>query len=136
MHLIMARTQRTHLTGKDPTQQRLAEAVAIGRECGDKRTVCMALWELGRALIREEYAAGRAMLEECLTLCRELGQQPWIIELWNAFGDAAWEQGDAVAAHAWWSDALRLFLPTWATRRTRGATLRRPRRAIPRGWMC
>ena len=28
----------------------------------------------------------------------------------TAFFDAAWEQGDAVQAHAWWSDALRLAL--------------------------
>ncbi len=85
----------------------LVEAVAIARETGDKPILCNALWQLGGMIIREDYAAGCALLEEHLTLLDS--SSPWgVIPAWNTLGDAAWEQGDAVAAHTWWSDALRL----------------------------
>jgi predicted ATPase len=91
-----------------PTKALLTEALAIARECSDKPALCAALFSLGRPLIREDYAAGHAMLDECEALYRELNDQPWLIDVWNTFGDVAWEQGDPVTAHRWWSQALRL----------------------------
>jgi tetratricopeptide (TPR) repeat protein len=90
------------------TQALVAEAVSIARETGDKLALAWALHLLGSWIAREDYATGRTMLEECIALCRELNFQGGVCDAVHAQGDVAWEQGDAVAAHAWWSEAVRL----------------------------
>jgi predicted ATPase/transcriptional regulator with XRE-family HTH domain len=90
------------------TQALVAEAVSIARGTGDKWALGLALYQLGGWIAREDYPAGRAMLEECIALCRELDLQWGVSTVTHDLGDVAWEQGDAVAAHAWWSEAMRL----------------------------
>jgi tetratricopeptide (TPR) repeat protein len=86
----------------------LAEAVSIARETDDTWVLALALHSLGGWIAREHYPVGRAMLEECIALCREL-DWPWgVSNTIHILGDVAWEQGDAVAAQAWWSEAVRL----------------------------
>jgi hypothetical protein len=90
------------------TRALVAEALSIARETGDR-------WALGWALIihgnwtaREDYATGRAMLEEFIALCREYGSPYGVSSAIHTLGDIAWERGDTVVAHGWWSEAQRL----------------------------
>jgi hypothetical protein len=54
------------------TQRLVAEAVSIARETGDRWALAWALHLLGRLIARENYPAGRGMLEECTALFRDL----------------------------------------------------------------
>jgi predicted ATPase/DNA-binding XRE family transcriptional regulator len=94
-------------SGADARAQ-AAEAVAIARETGDKFVLACALRVLGGWTEREGYAAARALLEECLALWRELDLPGGVDGTLNRLGDLAYEQGDTVAAHARWSEGLRL----------------------------
>jgi predicted ATPase len=90
------------------TQALVAEAVSIARETGDRPALGFALFPLGDWIAREDYPAGRALLEEGLALWSEL-DFPWGVSgAYNRLGDLAYEQGDTEAAHHWWSEGLRL----------------------------
>jgi non-specific serine/threonine protein kinase len=89
------------------TRALVAEALSIARETGDRWALACALMVRGNWTAREDYAAGRAMLEECIALGRETGFHYGDLAI-HYLGDIAWERGDTVAAHSWWSDALRL----------------------------
>jgi tetratricopeptide (TPR) repeat protein len=90
------------------TRALAAEAVSLARETGDLWALVFALRLLGSWTGREDYATGRALLEECLSLCRDLDFQAGIPQALNQLGDVAWEQGDTAAARHWWSTGLRL----------------------------
>ena len=90
------------------TEALVAEAISIAREAPDKATLSFALYLLGGWIARQDYAAGRAMLEENLVLCCELDLQPFVAATIHRLGDVAWEQGDTEAAGTWWSEALDL----------------------------
>ena len=85
-----------------------AEAVSIARETGPRWLLASALRVLGGWAGREDYAAGRAMLEEGRALWRESSFPRGEGLALNRLGDLAYEQGDTVAAHAWWSEGLLL----------------------------
>jgi tetratricopeptide (TPR) repeat protein len=90
-------------------QARVAEAVAIAREVGDKAVLAFVLWLLGGWVGRVDYSAGRALLEESEALYRgEVDEPRGVPGALNMRGDIEWERGDAEAARALWSESLRL----------------------------
>jgi predicted ATPase/transcriptional regulator with XRE-family HTH domain len=89
------------------SQALLSEAVSIARETGDRWVLVFALGLRGELTAHTDYPAGRAMLEECLALCRELDFQWGVDATFDALGNVAWELGDTATAHTWWAEGLR-----------------------------
>jgi predicted ATPase/DNA-binding NarL/FixJ family response regulator len=86
------------------------EALAIGRQLGDRRGVAIALFETGHvARVRGEYAAARRLYEESRRVFEALGEDYWLAQTRRELGVAAYFQGDLATAREHYEASLALF---------------------------
>jgi predicted ATPase/class 3 adenylate cyclase len=85
------------------------QALAIGRELGDKRLIARSLGRLGD--VTAETASleeSRSYFEQSLVLQRELGNRPGIASCLNNLGTMAHLQGDNTSARALYQESLAI----------------------------
>jgi len=102
---VLARGQGDYAAAKSL----LDEALAIGRELGDKAAIGDALFELGNiANAQEDLTAARALYEESLTMRRELNDRPGTSFALHNLGVVAHAMGDSAGARVVYEEALAL----------------------------
>jgi len=88
----------------------LQQALALGRELGDKRVEADSLRELGNAANRlTEYDLAIPLYMQSLDLARELGDKRGESATLNNWGAVEWDLGELQTAHTHYSEALALY---------------------------
>ena len=96
-------------TQPDRARTLLAEALALRRRLGEKRTLAITLGNVGDvALILGDRAAAQAAYRECLTVALDVGYQVMMADARLGLADLALADGDLVEARTLASDAFEM----------------------------
>jgi predicted ATPase/class 3 adenylate cyclase len=87
-------------------------AAALSQEGSEERTKWRAKVLNGAgalARMQGDYTAARAFHEQCLAICREIGDQQGIANSLNSLGSVAYERDDNASARTFYEESLSLF---------------------------
>ena len=94
-------------------EQRYQQALRLGREIGDRRTIAHTLFRLGRlAFQRGEYGKARRYLDESLVVAKDGNQLAFVVDVLNQLGTLAEAVGDLEAASDYFEQSMEIA-QTW-----------------------